>query len=707
MSTGVNINFKVTGSDLTGYMDKIKQKQNEMASEALDAAKRQTDSAKEQVKAIEEYIRQLERKNKLEVQLAQQQAAATRDANIQRKKDELTSQNTQLKEDLKAGRIDKGEFRKRVNENLEKVQDITPMENEQYKARIQEIKEQERQNTSVNKLLREQIDAVKTSAKEEVKAIQSGDAELVETLDESASPEALLRSGLVKEQLSNEKKKGEGSEKDKGGKEEGIFGAMLRANVVNDLARMVGGIPQAKNELDFVKPFLSSIGALTGGLIGNIMDAVTGIKVLGTGAGQTNFGGLGMELGKMAGEFFGNTLERSYQGREALTNKNFALQALTGKDFGVDAFGKNGKLGATGKSDVTGSFAQYGLDYIQTADLQYQVAQRRGNAKNLSGTAENVIAADKGLGVAQETSFGLMELLRSSKESNRDFLKLTTGVLKAGQGSLFKDSDRTFLNEFLSKNFSQMQRELLKYQTSVASGTTMDILNRFNAMGGELSAKDPRSTGLVSQINTALVNPGSDNLKALSFMALRKDNPQMGIADLIMERQKGLSSPTYLKSMMRVIDQMGGDDQMKIMNIAGAFGLEDKMFVAKRLFQNRNAIINGKAIDQKELEGGVSEEGVRKLGESQVGKYTKSTAEIQNAFIDDVAKAVKTVGVKMTDLFGDMIGQLKDYITGQIKGSDTKVRENITTTAEQQKRYRDLGLNPNGSLNMTSSLNKF
>ena len=96
---------------------------------------------------------------------------------------------------------------------------------------------------------------------------------------------------------------------------------------------------------------------------------------------------------------------------------------------------------------------------------------------------------EHGLGVSKETSYALMELQRSSKESDKDFLRTLTGILESGKDNIFKE-DRAYLNEFVVRNFSQVQRELLKTQSAVSSGTTFDILRRFDSLGGEFSARD-------------------------------------------------------------------------------------------------------------------------------------------------------------------------------------------------------------------------
>ena len=49
---------------------------------------------------------------------------------------------------------------------------------------------------------------------------------------------------------------------------------------------MVSSIPQARNELDYIKPITSMMGMALGGIAGNLIDAVEGSQIFGVGLGQ-------------------------------------------------------------------------------------------------------------------------------------------------------------------------------------------------------------------------------------------------------------------------------------------------------------------------------------------------------------------------------------------------------------------------------------
>lgn len=654
MSSQSTVTFKVAGNDVISYMDKMKQKADQMTSDMIANARRQADTGKDQLKMLEDQIKALERKSRIEHESARQTITQNRDSRI-------------------------AEIEKNYDGPV--AADKIAYANTQAKDQLLAVREQERIGNLQTKLLRDNIETIKSTSNQEVIQMRKGDDGIIQELDETATPmDKLARDVAEQKHAEEEDRKKKPPEEDK---KESQFGSFVKAMALERGLGLVSQMPGAKNELDFVKPMMSMIGMGIGGLLGNGIDAIAGAKILGTGAGQTNFAALGTQLGEKAGEFFGTALERSYQARDQLTGANFRLQALTGQNLGIDAIGGKNGLGGTGMSAAVANLQEYGLTMKEASELQYRIATSQGNSRNMGRNAENMVATERALAVSQETQTSLIEMRR---QYSGDITKLIGGIAQKGANGMFA-GDRTFLNEFIGKNFLSLQKELLKQGAdNVSSGATFDILNRFNNVGGAFSARDPRSIGLISSINQSLVNPGSDSMKAMSFLALRQSNPGMGLSDLMVERERGLSSPTYLKSMMQRIMGMGGDEQFQRMNLAQAFGISNT--AAKQLYEHRQAIMNG-SISQGELAGtGIyGEDGIRTTGKGQTSKYTKSTAEIENAFVKDVAGAVALVGTKMKDLFGDMISEMKQYVMDQFSGKSTtpgQVKKNSVQAGRKQ-----------------------
>lgn len=716
--SNASINFRVNDTGVSSYMERMRQSASQMTANLIRDAQRQTDVAKDQLRLIQQQIALIERRSRLDREAAEQAVRSNRDqriSGIERRGQTIDNLADENKRRFNAGEISRDEFlqRRRRIEGLAQrntVENISTQSDE----RLVEVREQARQSQLLANYMRENIDTIRLTSHEELLQMRRGDEALVDAVDESDEPANRLANQLASQQHIEEQAR-EG-ERDRDKRENPML-AMANGVMIDRIGAMVANIPQTRNELDYVKPMLALAGTLMGGLAGNLIDMVTGSKVLGTGIGQTQFGALGIQIGEKLGEFAGSAIERSFQSREELTTSNYALQALIGKDLGMAGFRVgDGSTGTISKYDQ--DYSRYGLDYKETSRLMYETASRKGSSSQLGRDSENIVAMQQGWGVKQDTSMSMLELVRSNRDGDKNLVNIIGGVLQKGQGTIFKDGDRAFLNEFLMRNYSQLQKTLLSTQSRVSSGTTMDILGRFNSIGGEFSAQDSRSTGLINQIQGSLANPNSDNMKALAFTVMRRKNPKMGIAGLLEEQQKGLASPTYLKSMLGSIDEMGGDRDMRIMNVAGMFGLQDNMAAARRIYDNRGKLMSGQ-ISLAELKGtgAYSQDSVRQLGEEQTGKYTKSTAEIENAFIDSAVKGVTVVGEKMADLMGDMMDGMKRYVKAkfdemmqEIKGgkeNTTKPRAEIFKTPKSRAEAAKNGLNSDGSLRMNSVANKF
>lgn len=663
MSNSVNVNFKVGGGDLQSYMSNVKQKADQLSNSMIENAKRESSLAKDQLRSYEQQIAALERKARLQTSHATRGAELSKTSGLSEIQSDLRERYAEINRQLSSGKIDPRKAMSLRADALEGYKQRVEETEDSYKDELKRIKDERRDAQTLIKTMRENVDTIKQTSQQQLGQMRKGDESLVDAVEEGADPSARLANQLASQKHVDELEK----EKKKEPKDQSTsqFGPFLKALAFERVGGMIAGMPSAKNELDYAKPIMATMGMAVGGLLGNIIDAAN-VKFLGTGLGNTSFGALGAQFGEKIGEFAGSAIERSYRSRDELTTSNYRLQALTGIDFGVNGVQAD-KSGGTGLSSITKDLAEYGSDFKETATLQLRLAQAQGTGRNLGDGVENALAAEAGLGVATESFMGLTELLRSSTKDNRDVLRLIGGVATAGKGNIFKD-DRTFLNEFLTKNFTQLQKTLLQTQNAVASGTTFDILKRFDAVGGPFAARDTRSGGLINTIQGALVSPGSDNLKALSTIMLRRTNPNMDFFELEKEKQKGLGSGTYLKSMIQAVQGMGGTESMQKMNFANMTGLSGNLAAAELLWSKRSGIMSGKISGQELAPGGEFGEGsIRTLAKGQTSVYSKSTAQIENAYIEDATKGITLMGRKMTELFSKMMDGVAKHIDEKMK----------------------------------------
>lgn len=671
-NSSIGVSFRVSGGELDTYLSRIQQRATELSRQFIRNAEKESDVAKDNLRSYNDQLKALERKLQKEAEIKTLQAELNREAGRKSLREDIQSRRDQLDASFSRGEITKRQHRVQGEKLTQEEEKRQKEIDDRFRAELASHRDQRRDNSLLLRAMRENQDAIKTTSAQELNQMRKGDEALVDAVKDDEDPQAYLANKLASQSFIEEQAKL--AEKGAKGSEDSTFHGFLKALAVDKVGGMIAQIPSAKDSIDFIKPIMSTLGMTLGFLPGQALDAILGSKIIGTGIGQTSFAALGMQLGEKMGEFAGELLVRSYRSRQELTSANFRLQALTGNNLGIEAFGEGPGMGGRGISSLSRDLQDYGATFKQVAELQYKIAKAQGSSHSLGTRVEDALALKQALGVEEGTYLSLSELLRSSKEGNRDVLKLVGGVAAAGKNNIFAH-DRTFLSEFMEKNFTGLQKTLLQTQNHVASGTTFDLLRRFDSIGGPFAARDSRSSGLINTIHSSLVNPGSDNVKALAFLALREQNPHMDFYRLKEEQQKGLASPTYLKAMIKNVDRLGGTEDFKMMNLAGLLGLQDNLAANRLIWKNKDKLMSGQ-ISTKELVGigEYSRDSIYATGKAQTDIYTKEAAGFENAFVEGAAKGMEVVTEGMKRVLGKMVEELSKYVGDRIDAEIQKLR---------------------------------
>jgi hypothetical protein len=208
-----------------------------------------------------------------------------------------------------------------------------------------------------------------------------------------------------------------------------------------------------------------------------------------------------------------------------------------------------------------------------------------------------------------------------------------------------------------------------------------------------------------------LTNPNGDNLKAASFLALRRSNPNMGYFDLIKEQQKGLGSANYLRSMVEFSQNLGGDETMQKLNLANALGLRNNLAAVDTIYKNRSKILNGNFSTEELTDLGKG----TNLKDRAVDNTTvleKNTADISNKLLSGWLDTLDA----MQESFSRAIQQVVDGVNVvtdsngrmQLNYSPTKASQTkkASDAKKTQEMFKQNGLNPDGTLNRGSSMNR-
>lgn len=591
--SGINVDFGARDNGLLSFFDKIKQ-------EAL----RYTNSGKEQVRYLNEQVQLLERKNRLELESRRIELDRERSNRLgslgsdNRRLNEVSRHNRDL---LSSGVIDREEYSRRAKK-LAPIRDSLTEEGVQsnYEERVKSLKDKEREDRYQTSLLRENVEAIRQTSRQEIIEGQKEAERFVKAVkeDKDAPDEKKIAANVVEEELKR-RSKSDG---------ENVFNSLLKVENIRSAFNYAGQMANSKNGFDLITPFTALSGMLGGAAIGGLLEMIPGFG----GKGQ-----LGATLGKETGQFGGQILTSKALAVEEYERQLYQNRARSG--FGMSSY------------DMT-NVGISGFEYLQ---LQSQFGKSAGSSIGVDRTTQNAAYLNKGLGLDFSVLESLVELQRSNTSDNRDILKSISGMLSGG---MF-EGDRTFLEEFIGQRFIPLQSELLKTSTRVSEGTTYSILDTFNKVGGEFSTRDSRSLGNITSIQNALSNPSSDAMKALSFMILRQNNPNAGVSDLLLEQSKGINSPGLLQGTLKYLKEANPGEDSRRIAIQSAFNLSPA--AAKTLNDNLDTILNS-TLSEKSLQGKLSELGIAGEAIGNTTTLEQLTAANTNALLQTIGEDLKT-----------------------------------------------------------------
>jgi hypothetical protein len=654
-SEGYDADYGVSQKDIDTYLNKEKEKSTLLA-DALNISKQKNAEGKEQLKIIEDQIKAIEKKNRQEADAQKNIQQSTKGKLLNENKDYFNRQR-ELVDKSGFDDIEKAQQHEALNLAQKDREEVI---NSKYSESATSLKEQERNSKKQTALAIEQIETIKQKANEQVKAVTSGDIRLADVFKNAQTDEEKLIAQLTAEGVKDQKKEG-------GGKGFGTVAGMVALDSVRQMIHAGEMITQTQNGFDIIGAASNTAGRVVGGLLGGLVGALAG------GVGTMAGAAVGSELGGA----FGGTVG-AFEQRKAIARQQY-WQA------------RNKYKGLTGEDDSSVDVANMenvGVGTTQYLQMQSQYARLRGNRNDAAKTTTDAIYLDRGYGLDENTSAGVIDLQRSAKENNRDLANLIGGVLEKGKNTYFKNGDTTFLNEFMSK-FISLQKELLKNQTTVATGTTMDLLTRFNKIGGEFSTSDPRSQGLMSTINNAISNPSGDFSKALTMYAIRKAHPEISDPfELMKQMQKGVAGGN-LQSIFDVIQQSGGAEWSKKLGLSQITGLGNQLAFGEDLYGGlKKGIFKGK-LDSSELNNPIAD--LQSRAEGNTAPIEVNAAHISNGLLlEETFDALKTSFINAINesLSGAVIetkGGDKIHLKSRVDVANTVKKVNETKKQVQQE----------------------
>lgn len=411
----------------------------------------------------------------------------------------------------------------------------------------------------------------------------------------------------------------------------------------------------AENSFHMIKSTTQETSGLIGGAIGAF------IPVIGPALGYA----IGSAIGGTVGEI---------REKQAIATQEYL--ALSNRISGLQ-----GGEGAVTPPNMT----SYGMDRFEVLKLMEQVALKGGTADAARYTSELVPIA-RAYSLDKNELLNLIELQGTNKGDNKSLTGLVGGLIsKAQKADIVRPGDYSGLGDFLHK-FSDLQREFLKNQTYVATGTTADIMTKFHGIGGQWQITDPRGMDNLLAVQNGLSHPDADSMKALSFMSLRRLAPNAGLFEIMQMQEQGLSGEhgmEYLQSMLKYAHQLGGNSDMGKFMLKNLFP-QLSYNAVNEIYNNSNSLEG--ATDKRYLESLQSSaqygELFKSLGASHTTEMERETAEKKELYLKSFGEILSG----LTNQVGDAIRHTFSGATIELANGSIKV--NASQAAPSTNYYK-------------------
>jgi len=594
------ITFRAKDSNVESTVNRLKQSAAELGRELIEDANAFATSGKQVTRYLEDEIRLLEQRNRL--------YEKTRTLELERARF--------------GGEISKEDFTKRATE--------IKFESEEDKLQTQ--------------LLREIIDAIKGTSRQEIIHDRSNVENQIRSYQEGElkglSPEEELKLKYQREQLATDKQQTEEERR-------GFTGRGIERGV-----GIAGGLAMSKNEIYGLAATLAVIPWVGQGL------SMIGQKALGA-AEQYDIARGG--LVQIAGGSVRSKI------KDKVTPGIFTKLFET-----VPGVYEN--LGGGGKWGDTSLAESYGYNQAQFIEEAVRTARSKGKIKDVEKATYESIALQKGGGLSQGVAAELFGLSRgdiSGMTTQGTAENLIKAMQSAGVG---RGGDLSMFPEFVD-----IMKSYGKEQLARLGRIDLGVNNRMIAGIASLSTSLTNPAvlgGVISRLQEGLISPSTPQVEALQFATLSGIMPGASLWELEKMREGGVSQPGYLRGILGRLGRMGGGEQF-YRNIKNVFGLSATL---------------SEEIGRGFETGGLDEAALsRKIQEAQgvdlstrakgtVGLLEESTANMENIFMD--------VGKSITNVSEFVIKKIDEFMK-YLKDRDKEKSEKEKRMAEEQRQWEE------------------
>lgn len=594
--------FRGVDAGLSPMLEKLRQAQRETAQSMVKDSMAYNTTIKEASRTIDEQIKQQERLIRIKKQASLTEAQA-----------EKSRREHALKE------IDSPEFAQRLRaagpEEKERLLSQVKKTEEEYSTRQNKYREdttkahqQFRQDKLQIDLLKDILEAIRQTAREEIKESKASVAENIRMWKEGAEP--LNAEAEMKLQTQEQMLQEEDNDDDK----------------------------------DKLTAWKIAKGAFWGGLA---KDTVVGMGSRGWRA-----------LKNMSGAESGEQAIPSLWG--IMPGVGDVLQS--GAQKHVQELEQQNKATNLVRARINNaqkeSAIKYGYDVSEFMSIAEQFILARGGGgkggweKNTTDMIELMKAYGISQGVLmQSAGYGRYDV--SGNEIMGNAVSLIQAMVK--QGAL-AGGDNTRVEELLKEQNSLTEEQSSILET-VDQSVNSGVLAAFEKVGGSFS-NDPRAAQRIIALNQALVTPANDYQKATAFSVLSQQNPGADLFELMEMQQKGLTAPGYMSGTMKQLKQRYGGGNRFLMSVMNRFGLSASQ--ARTL--GESYMLNPTEFDklgEAELAKLISgEDTVKGLAEGHTTTIEKEQATLSDSYAISMWKGLSTTMAQVSAHFEESSGIL-------------------------------------------------
>jgi len=490
-SSTKRVQFEAQDNGVVSLMDKLRRSAKDLSKDLIADAIKYSSSAKEQNKYLSEQIALIDKRNRLETEGRKIEASKA-----------YQSQSSAAKT-----KIERDEIAKK------------------YKSDLSNINQESSEDNLQVKYLKEIVEAIKTSAKEEIKdeniqenKTQSFFSRIFGGKKKEIDPEEEFKNSNKRGDKA-EKKESESNEKRKsGGSASGAFnnGAQI-ATQGNELA-------MAAAAFAIIPMIGQGISTIANKLIQEGSRLQESRLTLGRISGNPN-----IDIGKPA----------AGMGVDQAEFMNFSAQMAKNRGYSTEAYA----LGM-------GRFS----DSVQGAALRLQ------GTKQMYGVSDGSLLG-----------FDKLQRLDSNRRDTAGDIQNLIKYLKQEGAFGASGKDMASLEEFMHIQTTIMQDQSKRLE-SVNTNSNASVIASFQRLGGTFA--NPVTAGeRISTMNNAIVNPGNDFKQAMVYSALRKLNPDADLFDLQKKQEEGIFGEGTLSQVMKDLTNRGGSSGNKKIMLKEMFGL--------------------------------------------------------------------------------------------------------------------------------------